>query len=716
MNVEVHVAGKPGQSVAVKGELFTADGRPAPGVSLAGSVLLGPDGSAEIALGAPVPAPALWSAEKPNLYYLVCSLTSGGKTVERVEQRFGFRQIEIKDNVVLWNGVPIKCTGVCRHDFWADRGFALTEADWVEDVTMMKAANINAVRTSHYNHAQRFLELCDEKGLYILDEVPYCWIGDKVKDPAYAPYLLQRAQETLARDKNRPCVLAWSLGNENPTGADSQAVSDFVRAADPTHPTFVSCLNPNQIQGQFWADEHYPDPAAIDRAAKNPKFGANLSEHPHTFFEKEVQAYDPGVSDVWSEALIKTWDKLWKDPTILGSFIWEWQCQGVADKNADTTTDFWYGPNHLRQENNKGIVDAYRHPKAEWWIVKSVYSPVVVEARTVNPAGESCTVPLTNHYSFTDLSELTCRWTAYKGDATLQTGTRQVACAPMQSVRAEFPAPAGTTALRLDFLHGDGTSVAAFNLAVEGVPLPAAPPALASGGALTMQDSPDALLVKNARQQWTFDKHDGAFALLARGRPRRARGRPGAQPGRIPRQEQERRRQGHLPRRPAPGPGRRPARGDARSRRRGAGRRDRHGPRVGGRSGAGHAHGHLRPPARGGDPRELDPGLDGRGHGPVGGRTEIHGPGGAGADELAARRVFHRLSRRAPGRAGGRGAARRRGVPGVQARAALADAHRRPWRGGWRCCRRTGRWWAARRPGRTARPFSPAANWPPTTA
>ena len=417
----------------------------------------------------------------------------------------------------------------------------------------MKAANINAVRTSHYNHAGRFLELCDERGLYILDEVPYCWIGDKVKDPAYAPYLLQRAQETLARDKNRPCVLAWSIGNENPTGADSQAVSDLLRAADPTRPTFVSEQNPNQIKGQAWADHHYPDPDSIDRAAKNPKFGANLSEHPHTFFEKEVQTYDPGVSDVWSEALIKTWDKLWKAPTILGSFIWEWQCQGVADKNADTTTDFYYGPDRLRQENNKGIVDAYRHPKPEWWIVKSVYSPVVAGTRTVAPAGGTCTVPLTNHYSFTDLAELTCRWTALNGAATLQTGTVNVACAPMQSVHATFPAPSGTTVLRLDFQHRDGTSVAAFNLAVEGVPPPAAPPALASGGALATQDGPDTFVIKNTRQQWTFDKHDGTIRSWRVAGRDLLTGGPLLNLGESRGKNKGRRRQRNLPRRPAAG-------------------------------------------------------------------------------------------------------------------------------------------------------------------
>ena len=509
---QLHVTGKPGQGVEVTGELFGADGRPA-GVRVSGSGQLQADGITEVAMSAPVPAPALWSAEKPNLYYAVFSLSSDGKPLERVEQRFGFRQIEIKNNIVLWNGMPIKCTGVCRHDFWADRGFALTEANWVEDLTLMKAANINAVRTSHYNHAQRFLELCDEKGMYILDEVPYCWIGDQVKDPAYAPYLLQRARETLARDKNRPCVLAWSIGNENPYGIDSQEVSDLIHAADPTHPTFVSDQNPDQIKGQSWQDSHYPDPDTIERYARGTKWPANLSEHPHTFFEKEIQAYDPGASDVWSEALLKTWEKLWKAPVILGSFIWEWQSQGVADKNADTTTDFWYGPDHLRQENNKGIMDGYRHPKPEWWIVKSVYSPVVVGTRTVSPADGNCTVPITNHYSFTDLNELICHWTALKAGTALQTGVLHIACAPMQSVQGSFPAPAGMTVLRLDFQHPDGTSVIAFNLAAQGVPLAGAPPAFAAGDALATQDSGNTLSIRNSLQQLEFDKRSGKVGV-----------------------------------------------------------------------------------------------------------------------------------------------------------------------------------------------------------
>lgn len=509
LETQVRVAGTAGQNVTVAGELFSADGRKA-GVSLAGSGRLVGDGTTEIAMSAPATAPALWSAEKPSLYYVVFSLAVEGKTVERVEQRFGFRQIEIKDNVVLWNGAPIKCMGVCRHDFWADKGFALTEANWVEDLKLMKEANINAIRTSHYNHAQRFLELCDEKGMYILDEVPYCWIGDQVKNPDYAPYLIQRARETLARDKNRPCVLAWSIGNENPSGVNSQTVSDLIRASDPTRPTFVSEKSPRDIKGQSWADSHYPDPATIDRDGQNTKWGVNISEHPHTFYEKEVQEYDPGMSDLWSEALGKTWDKVWKYPSILGSFIWEWQNQGIADKNPDKTTDFDYGLDHLRQENNKGVVDAYRRPKPEWWIVKTVYSPVAIAARTVTPVEGACPVAITNHYSFTDLKEVTCRWTASNAGGALKSGVQEIACGPMQTVTASFPAPEGMTALRLEFTRADGGSIIAYNLTTEGAPRPEAPAALAAGGALTVQDGPETIAVRNAIQQITFDKQTGS--------------------------------------------------------------------------------------------------------------------------------------------------------------------------------------------------------------
>jgi len=163
----------------------------------------------------------------------------------------------------------------------------------------------------------------------------------------------------------------------------------------------------------------------------------------------------------------------------------------------------------MRQENNKGIVSAYRVPKAEWWIVKNAYSPIVVKAHTVTPEGGRCRVSITNHYAFTDLSEISCRWTALIGDHALQSGTRHISCAPMQSTDAGFPAPDGMDALRLQFLHADGTEIVAVRLAVAGAPQPSAPAARVSGAALTTTNAPDRLTVANALQSVVFDKHTG---------------------------------------------------------------------------------------------------------------------------------------------------------------------------------------------------------------
>lgn len=374
---------------------------------------------------------------------------------------------------------------------------------------MMKAANINAVRTSHYNHAQRFLEICAEKGLYILDEVPYCWIGDQVNQPAYAPYLLQRAAETLARDQNRPCVLAWSLGNENPMGTNSQLVMNLVNATDPTRPAFVSCQGRRDVKGQLWDDAHYPSPHSVDEVIKHGT-PQNYTENPHIFWQPEAENYDPGTHDLWSEALIHVWAKVWNAPTILGSFIWEWQNQGIADKNNNPAPhEGPWGPDNLFQENHKGIVTAYRVPKPEWWFVKQVYSPVQIGVRTLTADGGNFNVTITNRYSFTDLNELACRWTAYQGAKILQRGIRKINCAPDAAVEAKFPAPAGVTKLRLDFDHADGSSVVAYNLAVAGAPVPQPPAAIVGGIALTSQDNADTLRVANNVQEIVFDQHTG---------------------------------------------------------------------------------------------------------------------------------------------------------------------------------------------------------------
>src|SRR5208283_1151355 len=190
----------------------------------------------------------------------------------------------------------IKCTGTCRHDEFSPYGHALTEECWKTDIALMKAANINAIRTSHYNHSARFLELCEEAGFYVLDEVPFCWVSD---DPHFSlrntnavwAFIL-RAKETLARDKNRPCVLAWSIGNESGYGPNAQSAFDYMKANDPTRPAFISQQN-------------------LITNSNRSKIPVINTEQPHVFCVRAAMDYDYGNQDFWGQALKNTWDIIW---------------------------------------------------------------------------------------------------------------------------------------------------------------------------------------------------------------------------------------------------------------------------------------------------------------------------------------------------------------------------------------------------------------------
>ena len=147
----------------------------------------------------------------------------------------------------------------------------------------MKAANINAIRTSHYNHSARFLELCDEAGFYVLDEVPFCWVSD---DPQFSlrntnavwAFIL-RSQETLARDKNRPCVLAWSMGNESGYGPNAQSAFDYMKANDPTRLALFRNRTLAKIRATDFEDSHYPAPAALRSMTAASAAGESSGDH-----------------------------------------------------------------------------------------------------------------------------------------------------------------------------------------------------------------------------------------------------------------------------------------------------------------------------------------------------------------------------------------------------------------------------------------------------
>jgi beta-galactosidase len=178
---------------------------------------------AEIEIDQPVKSPKQWSAETPNLYKLLLTVKdTKGKVLETIPWRVGFRQSEIKGNQILFNGKKLMIKGVNRHEWHPERGRALDPATMREDVLLMKRHNINAVRTSHYPPHPAFLELCDELGLWVVDECDLethgfeevGWRGNPVDDDRWTPALLDRAARMVERDKNHPSVIMWSLGNE----------------------------------------------------------------------------------------------------------------------------------------------------------------------------------------------------------------------------------------------------------------------------------------------------------------------------------------------------------------------------------------------------------------------------------------------------------------------------------------------------------------------
>lgn len=498
----VRVAGPPGAHFNLTGELYSLDGAKVllPAMSQAGDI--GADGSATVALTAPVPAPKLWSAEKPNLYYVFYRLSDGNQTiVERVQDRIGFRRVELKGGVFMVNGVPVKFTGTCRHEEFSPYGHALTEECWKTDIALMKACNINAIRTSHYNHAVRFMELCDEAGFYVLDEVPSCWVVNEIRDASRTWAYVFRSQETLARDKNRACVVVWSCGNESGYGVNNQAEFDYMKANDPTRLALISQQNLDRNPKTDFEDYHlYPFPSPQE--LRTMSASTNRVKVPIILTE-----YGAGGAT----GLANTWNVIWSTDAIVGATIWEWQAQGMYDKFPERWSIPSPGARNdpktgYRTSGGNGPVTADRQITPLYWNLKMAHSPVNTTAREVAPAAGQCVVPLQNRYSFTDLAELTCHWQTVVGDKVLSSGESHIAAKPRSLVDASFPATAGMDTLRLEFFDADGRSVYVTRLHTKDYQGLAAPPALAAAGPVRLSETDQNVVVQTAGTQLVLDK------------------------------------------------------------------------------------------------------------------------------------------------------------------------------------------------------------------
>ena len=448
-----------------------ANAAPEPGYDLR-AILTGPDGkevqrtvlaipahrgtARDTLLTMHVNAPLHWTAETPNLYRLTVELVQGGAVTHERTSAVGFRQISTAGGVLRINGQVVKLRGVCRHDEHPDVGRATRREDWLQDLRLMKAANINMVRTSHYPPAEGFIELCDEMGMYVLDEVPMGFGGGSGDDPSFMSSGLLRAQETIARDRNHASVIVWDIGNENPFTALHLAMIRFVKGSDPTRPV----LMPQRID-EFLPPEidilapHYRPPSALDQLAAHSSRPIITTEYTHAYAEDGFGG------------LAESWRALTQHPSGAGGAIWMWQDQGLTrtrtgangqpEKYIQIVTDGW-----------DGIVRADRTPQRDYWEARAVYAPVVLPADTVHfwPGQAQVRVPIRNDYDFTELSTVGIHWSLMADDRELAKGEAKVNAIPHATGYLELPVdgiksvePGVAYYAHLAFLRADGSQI-----------------------------------------------------------------------------------------------------------------------------------------------------------------------------------------------------------------------------------------------------------------
>ncbi len=355
--------------------------------------------------------PQLWSAEKPNLYECTLELAEKGQVTESFCQNVGVRKIENRGEVMYINDKPVKLRGVNRHDHHPRTGHYVDAATTELDIKLMKQANINMLRTSHYPDSPILYELCDIYGLYVMDEACQESHGFGLRNrqmgntPEWMKSHVDRAESLVKRDFNHPSILFWSLGNEGGSGMNMRAMRAKVDELDSTRLVFSD----TDLSVSDLYDDSYLAPARLKQTAQR------VTDRP--FFMREY-AHMMGNS---GGNLTEYWDIIYADPSIAGAAIWDWVDQGIA-KPIDGSKlkykgsslaledgEFWaYGGDFGDMPNDgnfviNGLLAPDRTPHPHYYEVKHVYQPLKFElVETVN---DTVVVKVSNLNYFTGLDE-----------------------------------------------------------------------------------------------------------------------------------------------------------------------------------------------------------------------------------------------------------------------------------------------------------------------
>lgn len=397
-----------------------------------------------------VKSPHRWTSEIPNLYKLHLTLMNEkGEVVQQIEQRVGFRIVEIKNGQMLVNGAPIRFRGVNRHEHHPVNARVMDEQTMLQDILLMKQANINAVRTSHYPNVTRWYELCDSIGLYVMDEADieeHGLRGTLASTPDWHAAFMDRAVRMAERDKNYASVVMWSMGNESGYGPNFAAISAWLHDFDPTRPVHYE-----GAQGVDGA----PDPVTVDVISRfytrlkqdylNPGIpeGEDKERAENARWERllEIAERDndnrPVMTSEYAHSMGNAlgnfqeyWNEIYSHPRMLGGFIWDWVDQGIYKQLPDGRTMVAYGGDFGDKPNLKafcfnGIVRSGRETTPKYWEVKQVYSPISLElirGKVEKEVLKGSRLTVTNRHHHVGLENYRCLYTLLKNGRSARQG------------------------------------------------------------------------------------------------------------------------------------------------------------------------------------------------------------------------------------------------------------------------------------------------------
>lgn len=440
--------------VEVEGTLLDAAGKTV-FTSKIGNAEIAPGTEQKLAFKTKVAHPLKWSAETPNLYTLVLTSKDGsGKVLESIPCRVGFRSSEIKDGQLLVNGMPVLIRGVNRHEFDPKLGQVVTREMMLKDIFLMKQHNLNAVRTCHYPNVPEWYDLCDQYGIYLVDEanIESHGMGYKekslAKNPAWGPAHLDRTVRMIERDKNHPSIIVWSLGNEAGMGINFEASYQWIKQRDPSRP----------VQYEQAGESSSTDIVCPMYARPERAIAYNAKPQQRPFIQCEyAHAMGNSTGDIWAY-----WNPIYAGARHLqGGFIWDWVDQGLetpvpASRKIEYMENprslpvnpqlgtFWaYGGTFgkgLASDGDfccNGLVSPDRTPHPGLAEVKKAYQPIQFRAVDI-AAGQ---VELKNWNDFLSLDQwLTGHWQVVAEGKVIQSGLiKDLAIAPRAARSITLP-------------------------------------------------------------------------------------------------------------------------------------------------------------------------------------------------------------------------------------------------------------------------------------